>query len=67
MIIQEGPVLGRQAGRSSRLAKAGIRFWFLSYSSRPESRNKTMISGGKVQLKEAEQEKKGGKGVSVCE
>ena len=63
-----------RAGRSRRLAVAGVRSWFWSYRSRQEpgaereeSRNETMISGVKVQLKEKQDRRKGGKGVPVYE
>ena len=63
-----------KAGRSSRFAECGVRTgsgatapgW--SPEKRGGEQKKTMISGGKIQFKrEAEQKKKGGKAVPVCE
>ena len=63
-----------KAGRSSRFAESGVRTGSgaTAPSRSPEQRGgeqkKTMISGDKVQFKrEAEQKKKGGKEVPVCE
>ena len=63
-----------KAGRSSRLAEGRVRTGSgaTAPGRSPEQRGgeqkKTMISGGKVQFKrEAEQKKKGGKEVPVCE
>ena len=63
-----------KAGRSSRFAESGVRTgsgatapgW--SPEQRGGEQKKRMISGGKVQFKrEAEQKRKGGKEVPVCE
>ena len=59
-----------KVGRSSRLAEGGVRTG--SGATTPGRRGgeqkKTMIRGGKVQFKrEAEQKKKGGEEVPVCE
>ena len=68
-----GPVLGTREGRSSRLAEDGVRSGSgaVAPGRSPEQRRgkqkKTMISGGKVQLKEKQNRTKGGKEVSVCE
>ena len=63
-----------KVGRSSRLAESAVRTGSgatapgQSPEQREENRKKTMIGGGKVQFKrEAEQKKKGGKEVPVCE
>ena len=63
-----------KAGRSSRFAESGVRTGSgaTAPGRSPEQRGgeqkKTMISEGKVQFKrEAEQKKKGGKEVPVCE
>ena len=63
-----------KAGRSSRFAESGVRTGSgaTAPGRSPEQRGgeqkKTMISGGKVQFKrEAEQKRKGGKEVPVCE
>ena len=48
--------------RVGRLAEAGSGF-----GSGARSRDKTMISGGKIQLKEKQNRRKGGKKVPVCE
>ena len=63
-----------KAGRSSRLAESGVRTGSgatppgRSPDQRGGEQKQTMIRGGKVQFRrEAEQKKKGGKEVPVCE
>ena len=62
-----------KAGRSSRLAEDGVRSGSgaTAPGRSPEQRGgeqkKTMISGGKVQLKEKQNRRKGGEEVPVCE
>ena len=63
-----------KAGKSSRFAESGVRTGSgatapgRSPGQRGGEQKQTMISGGKVQFKrEAEQRKKGGKEVPVCE
>ena len=57
-----------KAGRSSRLAEDGIRTGSGATAPGGGGQKKTMISGGKVQLKETQNRRKRGvKEVPVCE